>query len=99
MNGLKWLNYPDHQLTIAVSGVIDTKLLPHLSPVKFGNAFLLKYILNERRVGDDLHLVLHSSAMGYLFRSFPVLCNYDPNKVDSSLCAAKLVLVTFIWSY
>ena len=116
-------NYLDNQLTIAVSGAIDIKLLPHLLPVKFGNAFLLQYILNERGVGDDLHLlplgfvvgvislivVLHSSAMGYLFRSFPVLCNYDPTKVDrvrllaqwinNSLCVAQVVLVTFIWSY
>ena len=56
-------------------------------------------------------MVLHSSAMGYLCRrrSFPVLCNYDPTKVDrvrllaqwinSSLCVAQVVLVTFILSY
>ena len=76
-------NYLDNQLTIAVSGAIDIKLLPHLLPVKFGNAFLLQYILNERGVGDDLHLLplgfvvgVISAVLSWFFTLLPwATCN------------------------
>ena len=58
-------------------------LLPHMLPLKFGNALLLQFIVNKSE--DDsiglltmgfivgmisLIIVLHSSLMGYIFKSF-----------------------------
>ena len=100
-------------------------LMPHMLPWKLGASLLLLSILNEDkndkrdelgllRLGlvagsISLAIVVHSSYMGYTFRSFGHLWTYKPDRVivvkkiahviNGVLSVAEFVIVAYIFFY